>query len=496
MATQASNLESASTFDSTQDNAGIGGHPRGLTTLFFTEMWERFSYYGMRALLILYMTTAVAAGGLGFDTKTAASIYGAYVGSVYLMSIPGGWIADKVLGTRRAVLVGGIIIALGHFSLAVPSQYTFFAGLILIVLGTGLLKPNVSTIVGELYSREDQRRDAGFSIFYMGINIGAFLAPLVCSYLGEQINWHLGFAAAGIGMTFGLVQYVMGKDRLAHVGHPPAQSSAETRKRGIQGALFMAGICAAVGLLFFGPEPIVKYQSVIMVGGVVLFIGWLFLFFLKPEEKKPVGAIIVLFLFAIVFWACYEQAGSSFSLFARDLTNRNILGYEFPAGWYQSSPAIFVVILTPLFVLLWKKMGDKQPSSPVKFSLGLLFVGLGASLLAMASMLIAGSGKAGPWWLVGVYMLQTIGEICLYPVGLSVTTKLAPQRLAGLMMGIWFLSISFGNFAAGIAAGYFEAGSQEALVGLFSKVATVPIIAAVVLLAVTPFLRKLMGKIR
>lgn len=258
----------------------------------------------------------------------------------------------------------------------------------------------------------------------------------------------------------------------------------------------MAAICAAVGLLFFGPELIVKNQSLIMVGGVALFIGWLFLIFLKPEEKKPVGAIIILFLFAIIFWACYEQAGSSFNLFARDLTNRSVFGYEFPAGWYQSSPAIFVVLLTPLFILLWKKMGDKQPSSPVKFSLGLLFVGLGASLLVIASMLIVGSGKAGPWWLLGVYMLQTIGEICLYPVGLSVTTKLAPQRLAGLMMGVWFLSISFGNFAAGIAAGYFEAGSQEALVGLFGKVAAVPVIAAVVLLAVTPFIRKLMGKVR
>ncbi|HQR35214.1 MAG TPA: peptide MFS transporter [Blastocatellia bacterium] len=496
MAIQASNSESISAFDSTKDNTGIGGHPRGLTTLFFTEMWERFSYYGMRALLILYMTTAVAAGGLGFDTKFAASVYGAYVGSVYLMSIPGGWIADKVLGTRRAVLVGGIIIALGHFSLAAPFKFTFFAGLVLIVLGTGLLKPNVSTIVGELYSPEDQRRDAGFSIFYMGINIGAFLAPLVCSYLGEQINWHLGFAAAGIGMTAGLVQYVMGQDRLAHVGHPPVQSDAETRQRGLQGILFMAAICGAVGLLFFGPEPIVKYQSLIMVIGVVLFIAWLFLIFLKPEEKKPVGAIIILFLFSIIFWACYEQAGSSFSLFARDLTNRNIFGYEFPAGWYQSSPAIFVVLLTPLFVLLWKKMGDKQPSSPIKFSMGLMFVGLGASLLAIASLLLVSGGKAGPWWLVGVYVLQTIGEICLYPVGLSVTTKLAPQRLAGLMMGVWFLSISFGNFAAGIAAGYFEAGSQTALVGLFSKVAAVPIIAAVLLLAVTPFIRKLMGKIR
>jgi proton-dependent oligopeptide transporter, POT family len=484
------------TFDSVQDTAGIGGHPRGLTTLFYTEMWERFSYYGMRALLVLYMTAAVTSGGLGWDTKTATSIYGAYTGSVYLMSIPGGWFADNVLGTRRAVLFGGIIIALGHYSLAVPTIYTFFAGLVLIVLGTGLLKPNVSAIVGDLYSPEDQRRDAGFSIFYVGINIGAFTAPLVCSFLGEKINWHLGFAAAGIGMTFGLIQYVMGRDRLAHVGNPPPQTSAEARRKALMGVLFMAAISAAVVFLYFGPEAVVRNKMWIMLGALALFIGWLFLAFLRPEEKKPVGVIVILFLFSIIFWMCYEQAGSSFNLFARDFTNRTVFGREFPAGWYQAVPAIAVVILAPVFAWLWLRLSDRQPSSPVKFSLGLLFVGLGAAVLAVASLFIAGGSKVGPWWLVVVYVLQTIGEICLYPVGLSTTTKLAPHRLAGLMMGVWFLSISFGNFMAGIAAGYFESGSQEALIGLFSKVAAVPIIAAVGLLALTPWLRKLMGKVR
>lgn len=483
-------------FDSTNDRGGIGGHPKGLTTLFFTEMWERFSYYGMRALLMLYMTSAIATGGLGFDTKTAAGIYGAYTGSVYLMSIPGGWIADNVLGTRRAVLLGGIIIALGHYLLAVPTNVTFFTGLIFIVLGTGLLKPNVSTIVGNLYSPEDQRRDAGFSIFYVGINIGAFAAPLVCSFLGEKINWHLGFGAAGIGMTFGVIQYVLGSGRLKHVGNPPQQTAPELRRKGILGILFMAAISAAVLFLYFGPEAVVKNQMWIMTGALVLFIAWLFFAFLKPEEKKPVGVIIILFLFSIIFWMCYEQAGSSFNLFARDFTNRNVLGFEFPAGWYQSSPAIFVVLLAPVFAWLWLKWGERQPSSPVKFSLGLVFVGLGAALLVAASLLLSSNSKVGPWWLVGVYVLQTIGEICLYPVGLSTTTKLAPQRLAGLMMGIWFLSISLGNFAAGMAAGYFESGSQEALVGLFSKVAAVPILAGVVLLVLTPFIRKLMGNVK
>jgi len=472
------------------------GHPRGLSTLFFTEMWERFSYYGMRAILMLYMTKSVTVGGLGLDDGVAQVIYGAYTGSVYLMSIPGGWFADKVLGTRRAVLIGGLLIALGHYSMAVSTIYTFSAGLVLIVLGTGLLKPNVSAIVGELYSPEDQRRDSGFSIFYMGINIGAFTAPLVCGFLGEKINWHLGFGAAGVGMTLGLIQYVRGRERLAHVGAAPRHTPEEARSKTVIGILFMAAVSGAVGVLFFGPKSIVDNKVWIMIGALAVFLVWLFVAFLKPEEKKPVVVIVILFLFSIVFWACYEQAGSSFTLFADRFTNRYIFGREFPASWYQSSPALFVVLLTPIFVLLWRKMGERQPSSPVKFSVGLLFVGLGAALLLVASLFTAGGAKVGPWWLVGVYALQTVGEICLYPVGLSTTTKLAPQRVAGLMMGIYFLSISFGNFAAGITASYFGAKSQEALIGLFSKISAAPIIAALVMLALTPFIKKMMGKVR
>jgi POT family proton-dependent oligopeptide transporter len=262
------------------------------------------------------------------------------------------------------------------------------------------------------------------------------------------------------------------------------------------GVLFMAAVSGAVGVLFFGPKIIVDNKVWIMIGSVAVFLVWLFLAFLKPEERKPVTVIVILFLFSIVFWACYEQAGSSFTLFADRFTNRSVFGREFPASWYQSSPALFVVLLTPIFVWLWRKMGERQPSSPVKFSFGLLFVGLGAALLTVAALFTVGGAKVGPWWLVGVYALQTIGEICLYPVGLSTTTKLAPQRVAGLMMGIYFLSISFGNFAAGITAGYFGAKTQEALIGLFSKVSAAPIIAALVMLALTPFIKKLMGKVR
>lgn len=507
MSATAGNLspEIGTSVDTTQDNQGIGGHPRGLTTLFFTEMWERFSYYGMRALLTLYLTKA-----MGYDEKVAATIYGAYTGSVYLMSVPGGWIADNVLGTRNAVFYGGILIALGHFSMALPTTVSFFLGMILIVLGTGLLKPNVSAVVGELYSADDQRRDAGFSVFYMGINLGAFIAPLICGYLGEKINWHFGFGAAGIGMTFGVIQYYLGRERLAHVGHPPKQTTAETKRKALIGVVLMAVISVAVGILFFGPEWITERKFWIMVASLVIFLVWLFSSYLKAEEKKPVAVIVVLFVFSIIFWATFEQAGSSFTLFADRFTDRSVAPWMsnllpeflrkqvvngFPTSWYQSVNSIFLVMLAPVFSWLWLKMGSRQPSSPVKFSLGLLFVGVGAILLVLASLLLVSGSKVGPWWLVGVYLSQTIGELCLSPVGLSTTTKLAPARLTGLMMGMWFLSISFGNFFASFFASEFK-NEQSALVGLFTKAGAWPIAAAVALLALTPFIRKQMGKVR
>lgn len=485
--------------DSEHDRSGIGGHPRGLTTLFYTELWERFSYYGMRALLTLYMVAAVANGGMGMDVRRAASIYGAYTGSVYLMSLPGGWIADNVLGTRSAVFYGGILIALGHFSMALPTNVSFFAGLILIVLGTGLLKPNVSALVGSLYSPADPRRDAGFSIFYMGINSGAFIAPLICSYLGEKINWHLGFGAAGIGMTFGLIQYRLGEKNISHVGHPPSFDKELIRKNAIRGFILMAAISLAVLLLYFGPEQIRSIRMYLMLGAVALFLVWLFASYLKPEEKKPVAIIVILFLFSLIFWASYEQAGSSFNLFADQYTNRTVsagmaklIGAStFPAGWYQSVNSIFLILLAPLFSVMWLRLGSRQPSSPAKFSIGLLFTGLGAVLLLVASMTLTGPNPlVGPWWLIGVYLMETIGELCLSPVGLSTTTRLAPPRLAGLMMGIWFLSISFGNFIGGELAGEF--GGREALIGLFSKTALLPIGAAVLLAFLVPFIKRRM----
>ena len=438
---------------SSHADRGWFGHPRGLSTLFFTEMWERFSFYGLRALLVLYMTASVAQGGLAFPTERATSIVGWYGFGVYAAAIPGGWIADRFLGQFRSVFVGGVIIALGHFSMAFPSVTTFYLGLCLIVVGTGLLKPNISTMVGSLYDKDDERRDAGFSIFYMGINLGAFLAPFIVGTLGQRVSWHLGFGCAGIGMTFGLIQYVLGKNRLL----PALQRLGQSEARAAAAA-----------------EP-----------------WWRF----TRDEWSRVSAIAVFFLFSCVFWGAFEQAASSLNLFADRLSNNRVFGYDFPSTWYQSLNSMFMIFgLAPLLAWLWIRLGPRQPSSPVKFSLGLLFTGLGFALLVPAAKMAQEQGiLVSPWWLVGVYFLHTIGELCLSPVGLSIVTKLAPSRIAGAMMGLWFLSIAVGNKLAGWAAGYFD---RLPLPQLFGAVALTTFVAAVVLLALTRPISRLMGGVR
>jgi len=389
------------------DTGGWAGHPRGLSTLFFTEVWERFSYYGMRAFLILYMTKSAAEGGLEFSTGNAAQIYGAYTALVYFMGLPGGWLADRVLGQYRSVLIGGILIAMGHFTLIFRPLLGFFMGLSLIVLGTGLLKPNISAMVGSLYGEGDARRDAGFSIFYMGINIGSAVAPMVCGTLAQKVDWHLGFGAAGVGMVLGLVQYLAGRKRLL-----PALE--RLRPEGSLGAPQR--------------EPVLP---------------------LSREEWMRVAAIGLFFCFSAIFWACSEPAGSSLTLFAEDYTRPfYLLGIKSESSWYQSINAGFIILLAPLFAALWVRLGTRNPTSPTKFALGLMFVGLGFLPLIPAS-LMARDGQVSPWWLVLVYFLHTIGELGLSPVGLSVTTKLAPARLVGFMMGIWFLSLSCGNYLGG-----------------------------------------------
>ena len=431
------------------------GHPRGLATLFFTEMWERFSYYGMRALLFLYIVAPVSEGGLGFSTERAGSIYGWYVFAVYALSIPGGWIADRFLGLYRSVFVGGVIIALGHFSMAFPSLQTFYLGLCLISIGTGLLKPNVSSLVGTLYDKDDARRDAGFSIYYMGINIGAFIAPFVCGALGQRVDWHWGFAAAGVGMVFGLIQYVAGRRYLIGADAPKTDAAAAREEHTKSGAPKQ-------------PFTADEWQRILVIG--------------------------ILFVFSVLFWMAFEQAGSSLNLFAERYVDRTIFGFDIPASVLQFIQPGFVILLAPVIAAVWTALGRREPSSPSKFSLGLVVVGLGTLLLVPAAAMAQNDAvKVSMWWLVGVYFLHTVAELCLSPIGLSVTTKLAPPRIVGLMMGVWFLSISFGNKAAGYAAGMFD---KIPLPRLFGTIAVITIAAGLILLMLIRPIKKLMGDVR
>jgi POT family proton-dependent oligopeptide transporter len=465
------------------DRGGIAGHPRGLTTLFFTELWERFSYYGMRALLILFMTAGAAEGGLGWDAQRAGTVYGLYTAGVYFAAIPGGWIADRLLGQRRAVLYGGILIALGHYSLALQISGSFFAGLVLIVLGTGLLKPSISTMVGQLYGAQDARRDAGFSIFYMGINLGAFAAPLVCGWLGQRVAWHWGFGAAGVGMTLGLVQYVAGGWRLGEVGALAAAPAGAA-------ALWIrlaAGVLGAGALLhLLGP-----YRDLAIFAAAAGFFVWIARQGRTPIERRRIGAVIALFVFSTLFWAAFEQAGSSLNLFAERFTRNEILGRAFPASWLQSVNSIFIIALAPLFAWLWVALGPREPSSPAKFALGLLFVALGFLVIAIAARASGAEGaRVSPLWLVLLYLLHTIGELCLSPVGLSTVTKLAPERLAGSLMGLWFLSLALGNFIGGRVAGLFE---TFPLPDLFGAVFLTTAAAALLLVFLIRPIRSLMA---
>ena len=442
------------------------GHPRGLSTLFFTEMWERFSYYGMRALLVLFMTELAARGGLGLTDASATAIYGLYTFSVYAVALPGGWLADRLLGQRNAVLYGGIIIAAGHFMLAVPTLAAFYLGLALIVIGTGLLKPNVSAIVADLYPEGGARRDAGFSIYYMGINIGAFGGPIICGYLGEGINWHLGFGAAGVGMVLGVAQYVWGWRYLGDAGKL-RECEASGRDQALRGLRRGAAVLAALGLLLLALQAagvlalsivgIARAAGVIITVLVILYFAYVFLLGgLDPQERRRVAVIPVLFVAAAVFWSGFEQAGSSMNLFAERLTDRTVLGWEAPASWLQSVNPLFIVLLAPLFGSLWLALGARNPSIPVKFALGLAQLGIGFLVLAWGSTFAAEGSGVSPMWLVVTYFFHTTGELCLSPVGLSSITKLSPKRLVGQMMGIWFMAAALGSLLAGLVAGLIE----------------------------------------
>ena len=479
------------------------GHPRGLATLFMTEMFERFSYYGMRAILILFMTASIANGGLGFGDNKAGSVYGLYVSSVYLMCLGGGWIADRITGQRRAVLIGGVLIAAGEFSLMVPGDGFFYLGLVLLMAGTGMLKGNVSTIVGQLYAPGDKRRDSGFSIFYMGINLGATIAPLICGYLGQRVSWRLGFGAAGLGMLIGVIQYVATGRYLGTAGAEPSSSGDPVKDRrqkrsaalgvgACVGVLVLLGVLAAMGTITLSPTAISDGLGWALLGISVVVFSWLiFLGNWSLVERKRCAAIFVLFVASALFWAAYEQAGSSLTFFAERATDCTFLGFNFPASWFQTVQPVFVITLAPVFAWLWLALGKREPAIPSKFMYGLLFGGLAFAILVPAAGMISGGGKVGPLWLTGTYFLQTLGELCLSPVGLSAITKLAPARAAGFMMGIWFLSISIGNWLAGKAASLY---SSMPLPTLFGSVAAFSIGAAVILaFLIKPTVRLMQG---
>ncbi|HEX9287017.1 MAG TPA: peptide MFS transporter [Thermoanaerobaculia bacterium] len=476
------------------------GHPRGLSTLFFTEMWERFSYYGMRGILLLFLVASIGNGGFGLTDRTGAAIYGLYVGLVYLMALPGGWIADRILGQRRAVFIGGCIIAAGHFSMAIPTVPSFYLGLCLIVVGTGLLKPNVSAMVADLYPEGGSRRDAGFSVFYSGINVGALLGPLVCGFLGEKINWHLGFGAAGVGMVLGLLQYRMGARHLGGAGLrladdvPDARPAIRRLGMGVAAAfavIVLAVVLQLAGVLHLSLYGVAKGTGYFMLGLALVYFGSVLFFSrLSTAEKKRIGVIFVFFMAAVLFWAGFEQAGSSMNLFAERMTQRVILGWEMPASFLQSVNSIFIILLAPVFGALWIRLGRRQPSTPAKMGFGLAFLAIGFLILAWGASFTAGGLRVSMLWLIVTYLLHTVGELCLSPVGLSSVTKLSPKSLVGQMMGTWFMGTALGNLIAGLAAGGFQGmGVAE----LFSAVAKVTAVAGIVLLLLSRPIRRLMG---
>jgi POT family proton-dependent oligopeptide transporter len=474
--------------------------PKGLGVLFVTEMWERFSYYGMRALLVLYLIASTsevledgrpnANPGFGWTEEAAFTLYGLYTWAVYLTPLLGGWLADRFLGTHRSLLVGGWIIAAGHTTLALTelagvrageavtlqsspgALLTFFAGLALIAVGTGFFKPCVSVMVGQLYPADDARRDSGFTIFYMGINLGALLAPLVAGTLGETVGWHWGFAAAAVGMLAGLFCYQVLRPRhLQGIGLPP--------RRGAAGA----GAAREADLVPGPPRRVVWERIAVIL--VLAFVGNIF------------------------FWTAFEQAGSSLNVFAKQSTDRSLGGLfgpeGFPASWYQSVNPLAILLFAPAFAWLWLALErrGRNPSTPAKFGLGLLLLSLGFVPMVLAALQAGGAGLAGPQWLLLTYLFCTFGELCLSPVGLSMVTKLAPARLQSLLMGIWFFSLSLANLLGGLVARYskrLESGEAsfglEGLPGFFLLLVVAPAVAGVLILALSPPLRRMMHGVK
>ena len=475
---------------------GFFGHPIGLRTLFLTEMWARMSYYGMRALLVLYMTGAMTGfnPGLGWSAVEANAIYGIYVGFVYFMVVPGGWIADNILGHQKAVLIGAIIIALGHFTLALPLNQTFFLGLILIVLGTGLLKGNISTIVGNLYKDDDDRRESGYTIFYMSINIGSTLGFLICSYLGEKIGWHYGFGAAGIGMSFGVFQYIKYRHLLGSAGSEPNDMPDEKRASLIKYTKFsLVGMFLVIGMGLFGmfsfdPRAFAENFAYFLTTVAGLYFLYLFLFAgLNSNERKNLLLLFILFIGAAAFWSGFDQSASSLSIFARDFTDLSVGGFELPIGWLQFANPILVVIFAPIFAGMWAYLGriNMNPSLPIKFAIGLLFMAMSFIVMIYAVNLAMVSAPVGMQWLLITYAIQTWGELAISPIGLAAFSKYSPKRYMGQMFGLWFLASAIGGVLAGLLGGDAMSEGLESISPIFNFMIQYYLIIAVILVVLS-----------
>ena len=469
-------------------------HPAGLKTLFFTEMWERMSYYGMRGILVLFMTASIMDGGLDFNNASASAIYGIYAASVYLATLPGGWIGDNILGQQKTILYGGIIIMFGHLSLAIPNINSFYIGLILVVLGTGLLKPNISAIVGNLYENNTELRQSGFTIFYMAINLGSILGFFICGYLGENIGWHYGFGAAGIGMAFGLLQYIYNVKLLEGIGVQPFNKISIEKKnkyiKFILGILIIMSVITISGLLglwSINPIPLANILTIIITLISLFYFIYIFIFGgLNKNERKRVVMIFVLFIGAALFWSGFDQGGSSFNIFAKEYTDRIIFGWEYPASWLQILNPLFVVILSPFMSYLWIFLGKRMldPSLPFKFGLGLIFMAIGFLVIAIGAQVALSEGLAGAQWLLITYLLHTIGELTLSPIGLSAISSLSPKKYMGQMMGIWFLASSLGAIIAGLISGRATNDGLISMPGLFNQIALTASLFGLVLIII------------
>ena len=470
-------------------------HPIGLRTLFLTEMWERMSFYGMRGILVLFMTASLIDGGLAIDAVSASAIYGIYSSSVYLVALLGGWIADRHIGQQNAILYGGLVIMIGHFLLAFTNIETFYLGLVFVVLGTGLLKPNISAIVGGLYENEKEKKEAGFTIFYMSINIGSILGFFICGYLGESIGWHYGFGAAGIGMAFGLIQFILTRKNLGEVGIKPSIELPENKRKKeaiflyLLSFIFLAALFMGIfGFWTFDPIPLANALTIIIITIAAIYFLYLFIFGnLNEDERKKVILILVLFFGAAFFWSGFDQAGSSFNIFAKEYTDRIILGWEYPASWLQVLNPILVVILSPFMAYLWIFLGKRMldPSLPFKFGIGLILMAVGFIFIAIGANIAMQDGLAGARWLLLTYLFHTIGELTLSPIGLAAISNLSPKRYVGQMMGIWFLASSLGAIIAGLLSGQATYAGLNSMPDLFNKIAIISSIAGLVLILIS-----------